>query len=119
VIRLLNEDPKNGHSMHLVRFMQYVVAPLFAYAFQIYETDLVVGMTAPTSTNSAEQQKEEQPQQNTIVAILSKEIIQRLTNDRSLLGHSLTIVMYLFCSLLVQNCSMHIYDPAKKSSNKL
>uniref|UniRef100_A0A914N322 Uncharacterized protein n=2 Tax=Meloidogyne incognita TaxID=6306 RepID=A0A914N322_MELIC len=51
VINLLKSDPKNGHSMHLVRFMQYIVAPSFSFAFDNYEIDLVVGGVAVSQTS--------------------------------------------------------------------
>jgi hypothetical protein len=83
------------------------MAPLFAYAFEVYDTDLVVGGPPPSEFD-------QQEEQNNIVSVLCKEVIQRLTNDRTIMGNSLTIIMYLFCSMLVQKCPMHIYDPSKK-----
>jgi len=37
--------------MHLVRFMQYIVAPSFSFAFDNYEIDLVVGGIPSTQTS--------------------------------------------------------------------
>ncbi|CAK5085298.1 unnamed protein product [Meloidogyne enterolobii] len=119
VINLLKSDPKNGHSMHLVRFMQYIVAPSFSFAFDNYDIDLVVGgdplpqiSDSPSTSMIDDDQKHSQ--QNNIVLILCREVIQKATSDRTSLSHTLVIVMYLFCSLFVQKCSTHIYDASKK-----
>uniref|UniRef100_A0A914MSD7 HEAT repeat-containing protein 1 n=1 Tax=Meloidogyne incognita TaxID=6306 RepID=A0A914MSD7_MELIC len=117
VINLLKSDPKNGHSMHLVRFMQYIVAPSFSFAFDNYEIDLVVGGVPSTQTSDSPTMMDDdqkQQQQNNIVLILCREVIQKATSDRTSLSHTLVIVMYLFCSLFVQKCSTHIYDASKK-----
>ncbi|KAL7072054.1 hypothetical protein ACQ4LE_008453, partial [Meloidogyne hapla] len=118
VINLLKSDPKNGHSMHLVRFMQYIVAPSFSFAFDNFDVDLVVcGHTTESSSDSPtedSQQQQNNQQNSNIVLVLCREIIQKATTDRTSLSHTLVIVMYLFCALFVQKCSAHIYDPSKR-----
>uniref|UniRef100_A0A915MMJ1 Uncharacterized protein n=3 Tax=Meloidogyne TaxID=189290 RepID=A0A915MMJ1_MELJA len=100
VINLLKSDPKNGHSMHLVRFMQYIVAPSFSFAFDNYEIDLVVGGVPSTQTSELSSDSptmmdndQKQQQQNNIVLILCREVIQKATSDRTSLSHTLVIVM--------------------------
>ncbi|KAL3088823.1 hypothetical protein niasHT_023171 [Heterodera trifolii] len=107
--KLIDLIPSAGHSVQLVRFVQYIVSPVFAYAFEMFDIDAVVGGgLGPSSAASTAVDDEN------IVLLLCHKVIHRLANERSLVSDSLTIVMYLFCSLVVQKCPLHIYDPAKK-----
>ncbi|KAL3102749.1 hypothetical protein niasHS_001311 [Heterodera schachtii] len=108
--KLIDLIPSAGHSVQLVRFVQYIVSPVFAYAFEMFDVDAVVGGgVGPSSAASTSAVDDEN-----IVLLLCHKVIHRLANERSLVSDSLTIVMYLFCSLVVQKCPLHIYDPAKK-----
>uniref|UniRef100_A0A914HGT5 Non-specific serine/threonine protein kinase n=1 Tax=Globodera rostochiensis TaxID=31243 RepID=A0A914HGT5_GLORO len=125
LIDLLKNEPSAGRSVQLVRFVQYIVSPVFAYAFEMNDVDTVV-CAEPSSFHQLDgnieqqQQRHHQQQQQfgaydgNIVLLLCHEVIHRLANERSMMSDSLNIVMYLFCSLVVQKCPLHIYDPAKR-----
>uniref|UniRef100_A0A183C2W9 FAT domain-containing protein n=1 Tax=Globodera pallida TaxID=36090 RepID=A0A183C2W9_GLOPA len=127
LIDLLKNEPSAGRSVQLVRFVQYIVSPVFAYAFEMNDVDTVV-CAEPSSLNQPDENIEQQQQRRhhqqqqqqfgaydgNIVLLLCHEVIHRLANERSMMSDSLNIVIYLFCSLIVQKCPLHIYDPAKR-----
>ncbi|TMS35225.1 hypothetical protein L596_002673 [Steinernema carpocapsae] len=95
-------DPKNtATSEQVARFMMYVVVPSFAYAFERYDADEVVG---------SKPNPDEFDDKN-LVSVLVTKIIDVSRQDMS---DQMLIVIYQFCILLVQHCPSHIHEISQK-----
>ncbi|KAK0395513.1 hypothetical protein QR680_001317 [Steinernema hermaphroditum] len=102
VVKKFQQDPKAAAADDdIARFMQYVVVPAFAWAFERYNADEVVG--AKPSPDDVDD--------TNIVSVLVTKIIDVCRVDMS---DQMFIAMYQFCILLVQHCPTHIHEISQK-----
>uniref|UniRef100_A0A1I7ZRA5 FAT domain-containing protein n=1 Tax=Steinernema glaseri TaxID=37863 RepID=A0A1I7ZRA5_9BILA len=102
VVKKFQQDQKaTAADDDVARFMQYIVVPAFAWAFERYAPDEVVG-SKPNPDDVDD---------DNIVSVLVTKIIDVCRVDMT---DQMLIAMYQFCILLVQHCPTHIHEISQK-----